>query len=146
MSVVLHLISGVLIVFIAIEIVSLLKSLKAKKWKTVTGKLVDWDMHFCNGGESSNLIINKLKYSYSVSGNDHLSNRVAFGFPSIMNADSVGRQVEKVLKDAPEVKVYYNPNKPEQSTLMVGIKQFHIYKLFAFFLVLSLAIAGSNAL
>ena len=77
----------------------------------------DWDIHYSADGEGTNLITNKLQYSYSVSGKEYLSNRVAFGYPWIMDSLFVGNTIEKALEAAPELKIYYNPNSPSESTL-----------------------------
>ena len=127
---------GVVGILFLLELINLSKSVLAMNWKVTQGKIENWDMHYSNDGESTNLIVNNLEYSYSVSGTDYLSKRIAFGFPVIMDALYIGNDIEKVLSKAPHLSVYYDIKKPKVSTLVVGLKTFHLFKLFAFLLVL----------
>lgn len=39
---------------------------------------------------------------------------------------------------APDLKVYYHPNMPEQSALIVCLRAFHVFKIFVYLIVLGL--------
>ena len=134
---VLKLIFGVVGILFLLELVNLIKSVLAINWKATVGKIQNWDMHYSDNGDSTNLVVNNLEYSYSVSGIDYISKRIAFGFPMIMEALYVGKDMERILSDAPNLNVYYDAKKPKESSLMVGLKLFHLFKIFAFLLVLA---------
>ena len=134
---VLKLIFGVVGILFLLELTNLIKSLVAINWKITPGKIQNWDMHYSNDGESTNLVVNNLEYSYSVSGVDYISKRIAFGFPAIMEALYVGKGMERMLSDAPNLSVYYDVKKPKESSLMVGLKLFHLIKIFALVLILT---------
>ena len=146
MSMILNLLIGVATIFVSIEVVNLVRSLRAAKWKTAKGKIEDWDIHYSTDSEGTNLTINKLQYSYSVAGQNYLSSRVGFGFPWIMDSLFVGNTIEKILESAPELKIYYNPKVPSESTLVVGMKTFHAYKIFIYGIILSFLCGEANAL
>ncbi len=134
---VLKLLFGVVGIVFLIELTSLIKSVLATKWKVIPGKIQNWDVHYSNSGDSTNLIANNLEYSYSVAGIDYLSKRIAFGFPTVMDAMYIGKEIEGVLSDAPNLNVYYDAKNPKKSSLMVGVKLFHLFKIFVFLLVLT---------
>ena len=143
---ILYLLVGVATIFMLIEVINLIRSLRAARWKTAKGKIEDWDIHYSADGEGTNLITNKLQYSYSVSGNDYLSNRVAFGFPWFMDSLLAGNAIEKALESAPKLKIYYNPKSPSESTLIVGMKTFHTFKIFIYGVILAFLCGEASAL
>jgi len=101
MSLVLNLLLVVTATFLLLEVVNTIKSLMAASWKNVKGKIENWDMHYSADGEGTSLIINKLQYSYTVSGNEYLSEKIGFGFPWFMDSLFVGKTIEKALESAP---------------------------------------------
>lgn len=142
----LYLLISAATIFTLIEFINLFRSLKATSWKTAKGKIEDWDIHYSADGEGTNLATNKLKYSYSVSGNKYLSDRVAFGFPWFMDSLLAGNTIENALKSAPELKIYYNPKLPSESTLVVGMKVFHAFKIFIYGIILAFLCGEASAL
>ena len=134
---VLKILFGIVAILLIFEIINLIKSIVAINWKMASGKIRNWDMHYSDDGDSTNLVVNNLDYSYSVAGIDYTSKRIAFGFPTIMEALYVGNEFERVLSDAPSLMVYYDAKNPKVSVLMVGIKVFHLFKIFALLLVLT---------
>ena len=111
---VLKLMFGVVGILFLNELINLVKSVLAINWKVIPGKIENWDMHYSNDGESTNLVVNNLEYSYSVSGIDYISKRIAFGFPMVMEALYVGKGMENILTDAPNLNVYYDAKKPKE--------------------------------
>jgi len=145
MSLILNLLLVITAAFLLLDLVNAVKSLKAASWETVKGKIENWDMHYSADGEGTNLVINKLQYSYSVSENEYLSDRVGFGFPWFMDSFFVGSTIEKALESAPKLKVYYNPKSHRESTIIVGLRAFHIFKIFSLGIIIAFIYGASNA-
>lgn len=110
----------------------------ALKWNTTVGKLKNWDMRYAASEGGTDLVVDKFEYTYSVSGRDYQSRRIGFGFPLTIDSDFFGRQFVKSLENAPDLKVYYHPNKPQESALIVGLRAFHVFKILVCLIVLGL--------
>ncbi len=135
---------GIFLYLLLSEVFNLYKSLIAKSWKSATGKIQNWDRPYSDAGDSNNFQINRLRYTYSVSENEYISKRVGFGFPGGINAVYVGGLIKSVLQSAPELKVYYDPSSPDQSTLVVGLRFFHLFKLFLYGFLLVFTYSAVN--
>ena len=103
-------------------------------------------MYYNTHSEGTDLVVNKLEYSYLVSGNRYHSKRVGFGFPWLMPSMFVSRTIEKVLERAPESTIYYGPKSPGHSTLVVGIKSFHVIKISIYGIIFAVFLNEANAL
>jgi len=134
----LNILSGLALLLFLIELSGLVRSLMALQWNTTAGKLKDWDMRYAASEGSTDLVVNKFQYTYSVSGRDYQSRRIGFGFPLTMDSDFIGKQFVQSLENAPDLKVYYNPHKPEESALIVGLRAFHVFKIIVYLIVLGL--------
>jgi len=141
-----YILSAVIVIFLLYETFNLISSIIAMSWKKVSGKIENWDMYFNTHSEGTDLIVNRLEYSYLVSGKRYDSTRVGFGFPWITPSMFVSGTIEKVLERAPELTVYYSPKLPRNSTLVVGIKSFHVIKIFIYGVILTVFLKEANVL
>ncbi len=110
-------------------ILDIYKSLMSTLWPHTTGGLMNWEMYNDPDGDLS---IEKFVYSYKVNDTEYKSTNIGFGVPRKSGYSEAA--LNQVLINAPEVVVYFNPRNPQVSTLIVGLKQYHLVNLFLFFL------------
>lgn len=113
------------------------RSIFSKRWPTTNGKLEEWDMNWEAGGEGDNFRFRHIEYSYSVREEQYNSARIGYGFPSWIGAEMVSGTLNKIFKNSPSLKVHYHPRQPAISVLAVGVKPYHLFKIFAFSLGLA---------
>lgn len=106
----------------------------AKSWLPVSGTITSHSIDVERDSDGDYMYEAKVCYTYEYRGRSHKGKRIAFGFGSwniksfVQNAyiDSVAR--------APSVTVHVNPKNPKMSTILCGIRLFHIANV-AFFTV-----------
>jgi hypothetical protein len=109
-------------------------SAKATNWPTTTGHLISTQMD--GGGRP----VIKVKYSYSVENKSYEGNTLGFTYLGCSEEDG-GKLLEK-LDQLKTLRVYYNPDKPETSTLITQIDPVFA---FLFWLVTFLLIFSAMA-
>ncbi len=109
---------GVLFMYRAVS--GRLKSKKAQQWPTVTGRVLSSevveDRLRSATGKATIAFIPDISYEYIVNGQSHTGNAVIFG-QTVYDYISASRICEKFAVDT-EPKVYYNPDKPDESVLL----------------------------
>ena len=114
-----------------------IKGMRAASWPNTNGKILNSNLLERWGSEDMEYEA-RITYSYSALGKNYESNNLYFGLLSPTSKWPSKYLVQKYKK--PEnVKIYYNPNSPSESVLIVGINviQLHtfiillIYGLFA---------------
>ena len=109
------------------SVFTMLQSIKASGWKHTTGRVISSDVEEIfyddleGGSGSEDKVI--VRYKYKVQGQQYESGRIVFGYES--------GNLRKKFVAASEVRVFYDPLKPENSVLLTGIQGFHIGNIIA---------------
>ena len=135
MTLLLYLAAIALTYFFILELIAAVRSIRSTNWPFTEGTLDHWDMNWKSGGEGDKFHFRSIDYSYTVHGKTYQSNNLGYGFPSSLEAEYVSPTVREVFSNAPALKVYYHPRRPEQSVLTTGVKRYHILKIFALCIV-----------
>ena len=123
------------LVGIGYSLLTLLKSLGAKKWQRVSAEIIassidiSCDIDNCTYGA-------KINYRYTYNEKVYLSDKIAFGYL----ANSIkyfAMRVSNQYSQGSTAIVHINPQKPESSVLLVGFHLFHLFNL-CFFIVFTL--------
>jgi Protein of unknown function (DUF3592) len=109
------------------SIVHLVKSWMSKSWPKTKGVVKESKIHERTDSDGTTYQA-KAIYAYSVAGKEFESDNIAFcGMLSL--AQNVAIRYYSRLIPNSEVDVYYNPSKPSEATLYVGIYKDHIYSI-----------------
>jgi len=120
----------VLIVIVTVlELMDALRSIASASWPTTVGRLKAWNLRVEEGSEQTSFVIDNLEYTYHVHGKEYSSKNAGYGFPRRMDILWVRASVDRILRTAPDVTVYYNPKRPLQAVLSVGFRAYHFAKL-----------------
>jgi hypothetical protein len=117
---VLKYVGAVLSACILLEIVLMFMNMRASSWTHVRGELINSDVSFTN----STRMEEQIEYTYKVGAEEYKSHKIAYG--------SLGKifiLLKKFYIDEKNLTVYYNPNKPEKSVLIPGIRLFHFIEI-----------------
>jgi hypothetical protein len=114
------------LIFIGLMMQGSIKSVDSENWPSVQGAVLsseiitrterEPDSHF-----DDYYYTPKVSYNYTVNGNGHTSDRIAF----IVSEEVVKNEVQKIIDNYPvgkTVTVYYNPDNPSEAVLEPGIK------------------------
>lgn len=112
-----------------IGVQNIFRSIAATRWRTTEGNLLKWNMEI-DGDSDGDLVVNELIYTYKVNGKEFQSDRVGFGYPK--KSGYSHSAMDDVLSESPKVNVYFNEANPKLSTLIVGFKQYHAFKLMIY--------------
>ena len=123
------------------EMLDAIRSHGAARWKSTTGRLKRWNMSYDVDGEDTNIVIRDFAYVYSVAGKDYESSRIGFGFPIRMSVLYVEKTLQRLLRSAPEVVVFFDSANPQRSVLSVGIQLHHLVKVLALGFVTAIVLA-----
>ncbi len=99
------------------------KSVEASNWSSVTGTITNLSLEessVSHDGTTYEVYEVKVEYRYSVMDRTYTSSRLAFGYAST-GRRQVHQDILNKLESASSVKVRYNPQDPETSTLSFGI-------------------------
>jgi hypothetical protein len=102
---------------------------QAASWPEVEGKLLECRVKEDSGGESTTWQV-KVRYSYSVAGQEFEGKRVAFGY----NGSSTYEEHQGIydkLQQSSRVMVRYDPRNPDSSVLAAGFNR-STFMLLAF--------------
>lgn len=130
MTYVQYFITFLICVAVAWELTNVTKAVLSKRWPTTNGNLDEWDMSYEDGGDTVNFRIRHIAYSYTVRGEQYSSNKLGHGFPSWLGSEMVNPTIERVFKNSPSLKVHFHPTYPATSVLTVGLKRYHLFRLF----------------
>ncbi len=117
-----------LVVLLLREFRFAMRSIRALRWRKVAGLLAHEDTGSGDQTEGPEFERGRIRYSYTIDEKDFSSNCVGFGFP-YRNERLVARGVrDSLLSGAPNLTVFYDPRKPEDSVLIAGFQRFHAVK------------------
>ena len=77
-----------------------------------------------------------LVYKHEVKRKEYESNLIGYGFPMNMSVLYVDKTLNNIFETAPNLKVYYNPKKPDVSVLTAGLKMYHVVKMLGYLLII----------
>lgn len=110
-----------------ISILHLIKSLKSKQWPLTKGVIENSGIQEITDYDGTSYEA-KVIYSYVVNGKYFESDNIAFW--GILSLSKVAaKRYQSSLTKNDEVKVYYNPINPDESTLYVGLNRNHIHSI-----------------
>jgi hypothetical protein len=122
------------------EILNAVRSYYAARWQSTSGRLKRWDIQHDIDAEDTRIVIRNIEYAYCVAGKDYESSRIGFGFPMSMSVLYIEKILKRLLENAPEVRVFFDPANPGRSVLSVGIQLHHFVKVLGFGLVMLIAV------
>lgn len=133
---------GALLIFALVDLPPYIRGINALQWSEITGKIDSFDAQFVMLGRDT-AWTPKLQYHYTVNGVDYTSERLSFQPPIGLPGFESGQLREK-YNVGKEVKVFYDPKNPRQSTLenapslTIGIAHLFAYLIFVFILYFSI--------
>ena len=101
----------------------LYKIRKSKRWSTVTGKILFSELirTDCYTGNVSNTYRAIVKYQYQVGEKIYFSKKIYYGDRISISLSFYMKKIVNWYSVGTEPVVYYNPQKPEKSVLMVTL-------------------------
>lgn len=88
-------------------------------WPTVSGKIVQSERVFVDGGRDSHYRAD-MSYSYQVNGKKYTSDRISLWSRNLSSYDSINGVFVKNHPPGTSVDVYYEPTRPEHAVLIPG--------------------------
>ncbi|WP_045856721.1 DUF3592 domain-containing protein [Teredinibacter purpureus] len=101
-------------------------------WVPVTGKITSHEMDESRDSDGDSMYKAKVEYAYEYRGRRYNGKRIAFGFSSWNIRSLVSKAYSEAISEYPAVKVYVNGNSPKISSILVGIRSFHIANILFF--------------
>lgn len=103
------------------------KASRARAWPSVpaTLKSVELEENTDSDGSSFKVVVD---YAYIVGNRTYGGNTLSFGYGASSGREAHA-QVYRKLQNARTVRVRYNPDKPEQSTIGYGINRAHLIQM-----------------
>jgi Protein of unknown function (DUF3592) len=98
---------------------SLWKSHQVVSWPTTWGSLTEREFLEESDSDGTSYRV-RLKYVYRVAGQDYASDRLAFGYGGSSGYDMHRGIYEKLMR-GDNVRVHYNPKRPEEAVLIGGL-------------------------
>ncbi len=106
-----------------------MRDVLTRSWSRCTGKIMTYDVKlrggFSSPGSYEVIVLNRLKYTYSVGGRTYENHMVSWVFSQSMLREIIEGCYTEVFSKAPGVDVYYNPKKPSQAVLLKGLRGYH---------------------
>jgi uncharacterized protein DUF3592 len=120
---------------IAYNLLCILRSLGARKWKKIRGKITTSNiLEDCDSDGCTYEAI--IRYSYDIKGKNYVSDKIAFGYFA-NSFKFLARSLTRRFRFGSTPIIYVSPKKPSLSVLVTGIRPFHLFNL-AFFIVFTL--------
>ena len=114
------------------SIVTLFKSVYVVSWPSTIGEIVNGGVEEEFDSDGDVLYQTKIEYRYSINGLTYKSSRVAYGLMAWNVFWLVSGVFSEATKNYPSTRVKYNPKNPGESTLISGVRRFHIANLIFF--------------
>ena len=114
----------------------IVQAYRSNQWPWVLGELESADLKqvVYNGREidgtadkASALVVN-FSYRYRVKNHDYRNRRVTFS-DSVNKTTSALKKLQEQYQGKSQIRVFYNPNRPEQSVLVPGLSIFNFTPL-----------------
>ena len=97
----------------------------ARSWPTVQGEIlsssVGESMEMSSKGRGRPRYDGNVTYSYSVNDQSFQNDRVCFGYQKDLASYENANQIRSKYPKGKKVKIYYDPNNPEESVLQTNI-------------------------
>ena len=110
----------------------LYKSIKASFWPKAQGEILNLQIDEERDSEGDLFYLTNTRYRYTVDNITYQSSRLAYGLDSWAFFWLTSGAFKEAAKNYPSVIVKYNPQWPNESALVTGIKRFHIASLLLF--------------
>jgi len=126
------------------EINRFIKGIQATSWPTTTGKIFNSKLIERWGSEDMEYEAS-ISYSYTALGKEYESNNLYFGLLS-PTSKWPAKYLVKKYKRPESIKIYYNPNSPNESVLIVGLNVIQLHTLIILLIYGIFAVYFSAAL
>jgi len=93
---------------------------QSENWPTVAGEIVRSRVVNSRNSDGDKMYSAEIEYRYEVDGQEHKSNRVAFGGDGSSSSTSMAKKVTRRYPVGKTVDVYYDPDLPADSVLETG--------------------------
>jgi len=100
--------------------------IRTERWRMTDGTLAGDDTQVSAGSIPAAAAV---RYQYTAEGGDYTSSQIGYGFPTAFPKSVSDRFLRPVLSQAPAVKVYYDPRKPEVSVLITGFQPYNALRM-----------------
>ncbi len=120
------------LIFIYTSFEKLKRTLNAKKWSCTSAKLIEKEILSLHDSKLT-LYFPYIKYHFEVEGQNYISRRIAF-YKIIEDSPQAIEDFIEELKPG-SLRVYYNPDHPEQSVLVPTLPPFRMFLWSALFLL-----------
>jgi len=141
-----------IILFVGVSLYALMhiyriaRDMLTASWVSCVGKIETYDVKkreinsTYSLGSYAVIVLKRFKYSYSVKGTRYEGVRVSWAFPESMLEEVVKSSYYEIFKNAPNIKVFYNPKRPSQSVVLKGLRVYHLVNVLpALFVVMFIA-------
>ena len=124
----------VALVLLATEIYHVIRSIRSKTWPSTLGNITLWkyqrrferpppDFQATDGVGYS---LQRLQYTFTVQGVEHSATKIGLGFPMTIHDQGYQKVLASLFANAPELRVFYNPDNHSESVLITGVTRFHV--------------------
>jgi len=104
----------------------------ACKWVSVEGEITHHEIDESRDSDGDYMYKAKVEYVYEYHRRKYTGKRIAFGFGSWNIRSLVDRAYGEAISNYPKVRVFVNQNSPSTSSILVGIRSFHIANILFF--------------
>ncbi|WP_113880736.1 MULTISPECIES: DUF3592 domain-containing protein [Marinobacter] len=118
--------------------------IKSKGWPVTDGLIISGKSEYYANPSGVNGHILNIKYRYKVSGKNYTSTRINFSLNESAGNKAHAEELLNNYRNGRVVKVYYNPNNPEQSVIEPGNNNLHLFITMTLGIVCVGGIAFSN--
>jgi len=121
------------------SLVSAVKAFQTNSWPQTQGTVLSSGVEKQSSSKGPSKYIPVIQYSYNVGSNNYISKRYS---PSIITGTALwAKQIADSYPEKSIVTVYYQPGKPEKSTLVTGLHSSNYWMLVLSSASLSLLVA-----
>jgi hypothetical protein len=118
--------------------------IKSKSWPVTDGVIISGKSEYHANPSAVNGYIPNIEYRYKVNDKNYTSTRINFSLNESAGNKANAANILNKYRNGSEVKVYYNPNKPEQSVIETGNNNVHFFLTMTLGVVCIGGIAFSN--
>ena len=111
---------------------NLYQSVQATFWPNTEGEIINVGISEERDSDGDLFFSTQVRYRYTVENITYQSTRVAYGLDSWAFYWLVSGAFKEAVKLYPNAVVKYDPQSPNESTLVTGVKRFHIASLLLY--------------
>lgn len=101
-------------------------------WVPVEGQIIHHEMDESRDNDGDYMYKAKVEYVYEYKHRTYKGKRIAYGFGSWNIRSLVYKAYGDAISSYPKVRVYVNKNSPKVSSILVGIRSFHVANILFF--------------